>query len=256
MGTNTGWIVEAKGLCRTYRQGSVDVHALRGVDLTVERGEFSVLAGPSGSGKTTLLNQVGALDTPSSGTLEVDGHSLLGLSRTAAARFRLQHIGFVFQAYNLMPVLTAYENAEFVLALRGVSAQERRALVWPLLERTGLAALANRRPAELSGGQQQRVAVVRALAARPALVLADEPTANLDSKTACELLDLMGELNAELGTTFLFSSHDAHVIERARRVVRLDSGTVVADERRGSTPASAPAPAPSAASQPAEALVP
>lgn len=227
-------IVHARGLARRYVQGEVVVHALRDVSIDIARGEFTVLAGPSGSGKTTLLNQIGALDRPDEGELVVAGHDLRTLSRAAAADFRLQHAGFVFQAFNLLPVLSAYENAEFVLLLQGVPTAERRARVMPLLERTGLGGLADRRPHELSGGQQQRVAVVRALAARPALILADEPTANLDRATSAALLDLMAELNRESGITFLFSSHDPQVIERARRVVRLDSGSIVDDEVRSS----------------------
>jgi putative ABC transport system ATP-binding protein len=228
-------VIRVRGAVRTYKQGSVDVHALRGVDLDVHRREFSVLAGPSGSGKTTLLNLIGCLDRPTSGTIELSGRDTTTLGRTAAANFRLAHVGFVFQAYNLIPVLTAYENAEFVLLLQGVAKEERRARVMPLLERVGLGAETGRRPHELSGGQQQRVAVVRAIASHPDIVLADEPTANLDSETSAALLDLMLELNQELGTTFLFSSHDELVIERASRVVRLDSGHIVGEERRGET---------------------
>ncbi|MCA9738207.1 MAG: ABC transporter ATP-binding protein [Gemmatimonadota bacterium] len=224
--------IQVSGVTRVFRQGDVEVHALRGVDLTIQPGEFCGLAGPSGSGKTTLLNLIGALDRPTSGWVSVSGHRVTDMDRGTAADFRLDHIGFVFQAYNLVPVLTAYENAEFTLLLRGVTPEARRARVLPLLERVGLAAEADRKPHELSGGQQQRVAVVRALATQPDVVLADEPTANLDSETSSALLDLMDELNRELGTTFLFSSHDPVVIERVRRLVRLRDGRVDADEAR------------------------
>ena len=225
-------VVEARGLTRTYRQGAIAVHALQGVDFALEAGEFAALAGPSGSGKSTLLNVLGVLDTPTSGELEIGGKPVRQMSRAAAARFRLARVGFVFQAYNLVPVLSAYENAEFTLYLQGMAAAERRARVMPLLERVGLADLADRRPHEMSGGQQQRVAVVRAIAPHPSVVLADEPTANLDSVTSESLLDLMAELNEEHGTTFLFASHDALVLERARRVVKLRDGEVVEDIRR------------------------
>lgn len=229
-------LIVARGVTKVYRQGKVDVPALRGVDLDVGPGEFTVLAGASGSGKSTLLNLVGALDRPTAGTITIAGREVTGLSRTAGAKFRLRALGFVFQAYNLVPVLTAYENAEYTLALAGVDRAERRRMVEPLLARVGLADMMHRKPHELSGGQQQRVAVVRAIASRPKLVLADEPTANLDSETSAALLDLMLELNAEHGTTFVFASHDPGLIGRARRVVRLKDGLVDGDERRGSGP--------------------
>lgn len=219
-------LIRTRGLTKTYRLGELEVPALRGVDLDVADGEFTALAGPSGSGKTTLLNMIGALDTPTSGTIEVAGRDIRGLGRGDAAEFRLANVGFVFQAYNLVPVLTAYENAEFTLLLRGAEPAGRRGVVEPLLERVGLGDMMDRKPHELSGGQQQRVAIVRALATRPRLVLADEPTANLDSATSEGLLDLMAGLNAELGTTFLFSTHDPVVIDRARRVVELHDGRV------------------------------
>jgi putative ABC transport system ATP-binding protein len=221
-----GALIRARDLTKSYYQGALEVPALRGVDLDVREGEFTALAGPSGSGKTTLLNIVGALDNPSGGTIEVSGRDVSALSKGEAAEFRLGTVGFIFQAYNLVPVLTAYENAEFTLLLRGVPAEERRRTVEPLLERVGLGELMDRRPHELSGGQQQRVAVVRALATKPRIVLADEPTANLDSETSASLLDLMLELNRELDTTFVFSTHDQTVIDRARRVVRLLDGRV------------------------------
>lgn len=222
-------IISARGVTKIYRQGKVEVPALRGVDLEVRAREFVVLAGASGSGKSTLLNLVGALDHPSAGVILVAGRDVTRLSRTQAAKFRLASLGFVFQAYNLVPVLTCYENAEYTLALAGVSRAERERLVVPLLERVGLGDMLHRKPHELSGGQQQRIAVVRAIASRPALVLADEPTANLDSETSANLLDLMLELNAEHGTTFVFASHDPDLIARAGRVVRLRDGRVASD---------------------------
>jgi putative ABC transport system ATP-binding protein len=195
---------------------------------------LTALVGPSGSGKSTLLNLIGCLDRPTAGTLEVDGQDISPFSRTAAAQFRLERLGFVFQAYNLLPVLTAYENAEYTLLLRGLNPRERREIVEPLMERVGLADMMNRRPHELSGGQQQRVAVVRALAAKPCLILADEPTANLDTATTGGMLDLLVELNENDGMTFLLASHDKRVVERARRVVHLEDGLICADERRDS----------------------
>ena len=218
---NDGPVIRLRGVTKVYGQSGVPVHALRGVDLDVAPGEFTTLAGPSGSGKTTLLNIIGALDHPTAGEVEVAGRDLAQMHRGDAAQFRLDHVGFVFQAYNLVPVLTAYENAEFTLLLRGVPPSERRRIVEPLLRRVGLGDMMHRKPHELSGGQQQRVAVVRALATSPSIVLADEPTANLDSESSEALLVVMAELNRDLGTTFLFSSHDPVVIERARRVVEL-----------------------------------
>jgi putative ABC transport system ATP-binding protein len=219
-------VIRLRGVTKTYDKGGVPVQALRGVDLDVARGEFTTLAGPSGSGKTTLLNIIGALDAPTAGDVEVAGRDLARLPRGDAAQFRLDHVGFVFQAYNLVPVLTAYENAEFTLLLRGTPPHERKRVVEPLLSRVGLGDLMDRKPHELSGGQQQRVAVVRALATSPSIVLADEPTANLDSESSEALLEVMAELNRELGTTFVFSSHDPVVIERARRVIELLDGRV------------------------------
>jgi len=227
-----GAIIRVRDVKRIYREGQLEVHALRGTDLDVTEGEFTALAGPSGSGKTTLLNIIGALDVPNSGRVEVAGRDIVGLGKGEAADFRLDNVGFIFQAYNLVPVLTAYENAEFTLLLRGMPAAKRRATVEPLLERVGLADMMHRKPHEMSGGQQQRVAVVRALATKPRIVLADEPTANLDSETSAGLLDLMLELNQELGTTFLFSTHDPAVIDRVRRLVELLDGRVNRDSPR------------------------
>lgn len=224
-------LIEVRGVTRVYQQGDIEVHALRGVDLDIVPGEFTVLAGPSGSGKTTLLNLIGCLDKPTSGKIRVGGQEVTSFGKTKAADFRLHNIGFVFQAYNLIPVLTAYENAEFVMMLQGVASSKRREAVAPLLRAVGLEKEMDRKPHQLSGGQQQRVAVARAIVGQPKIVLADEPTANLDSKTSAGLLDLMAELNAEQGVTFLFSSHDPQVMERAQRIVRLDSGSIVGDDR-------------------------
>ncbi|NOY86118.1 MAG: ABC transporter ATP-binding protein [Deltaproteobacteria bacterium] len=226
-------IIKTENLTRTYQQGSLEVHAIKNVTLDIGRGEFAVIAGPSGSGKTTLLNLVGALDRPTSGKIWLDGREYSSLSRTERSRLRRDHIGFIFQFYNLIPVLTAYENAEFVLLLQGVPEKLRREKVMELLSKVGLEGLEKRKPHELSGGQQQRVAIARALASDPDLVLADEPTANLDSHTEQGLMDIMETLNEELGTTFLFSSHDPEVIMRAHRFIGLKDGEVVKDTLEG-----------------------
>jgi len=225
-------ILEALDVTKVYQTRGVETPALRGVTLAVEAGEFSALAGPSGSGKTTLLNLFGALDAPTSGEIRLDGQLLSELSSHDLAELRLNKLGFVFQAYNLIPVLTARENVEFVMELQGVAPAERRARAEKLLAEVGLADLGDKRPLEMSGGQQQRVAVARAIASGPRIVLADEPTANLDSKTAGQLLDLMHAMNREHGVTFLFSTHDARVIAKATRVVRLVDGRIAGDERR------------------------
>ncbi len=222
-------IVEVSGVNKEYQQGEVVVHALQGVDLQIDAGEFTALMGPSGSGKTTLLNLIGGLDAPSAGHIVVDGTDLASAGAAGRSKMRLQRLGFVFQAYNLIPVLSAYENAEFVLLLRGVPESERRERVMRTLEEVGLEGMENRRPSELSGGQQQRVAVARAIVGEPALVLADEPTANLDTRTGDELLATMRDLNQRLGITFLFATHDPKVMERATRVVRLVDGKVAED---------------------------
>ena len=224
-------LVETRGVEKIYAEGS-KVAALRGVDFKLEAGEFTALAGPSGSGKSTLLNLIGTLDQPTKGRIFYSGREVTGLSVDALSDFRLASLGFIFQAYNLIPVLTAAENVEYPLVLRGAEAQERRAAARDALRQVGLEGFADRRPSLLSGGQQQRVAVARAIVHKPALVLADEPTANLDSKTGAQLLDLMEELNRAHGVTFLFSSHDSAVLERARRVVRLRDGELHADEVR------------------------
>ena len=227
-----GKLVECRELSKVYRQGGVDVAALNGVDLLVGRGEFLALAGPSGSGKTTLLNLIGALDRPTSGQVWVDGRDLGAMSRGELAGLRLRRIGFVFQAYNLIPVLSARENVEFTLELQGVPAVERHRRAAEILDEVGLAELHRRRPHELSGGQQQRVAVARALVAKPALVLADEPTANLDSATGSALLEMMRRMNEERRVTFVFSTHDPMVMHFARRLVHLKDGRVAGDEVR------------------------
>ncbi len=221
--------VEASNLSKIYRQGQVEALALDGIDLLIRPGEFTALAGPSGSGKTTLLNLIGALDRPTGGTIRVGGRDLGKMSAGELARLRREDIGFVFQAYNLLPVLSALENAELVLELQGLPRSQCRERAEGVLRSVGLGKLTQRRPGELSGGQQQRVAVARAIAAARTLVLADEPTANLDSKTAEALLDLMLELNATHRLTFLFSTHDPRVVARARRVVHLEDGRITED---------------------------
>jgi putative ABC transport system ATP-binding protein len=225
-------VLEARDLHKVYTARGVETLALRGVDLSIDEAEFTVLAGPSGSGKTTLLNLFGGLDVPSSGHVFLDGRDLAGLSGASLAELRLRKLGFVFQAYNLIPVLSARENVEFVMQLQGIDASERRRRAGELLDEVGLAELGAKRPLEMSGGQQQRVAVARAIASRPRVVLADEPTANLDSGTAEKLLALMEQLNRDRGLTFVFSTHDPLVMARARRVVRLQDGRIVGDERR------------------------
>ena len=225
-------IITLDEVTKKYRQGQHDVFALRGLSLQVHPGELMALCGPSGSGKTTALNLIGALDQPTSGKVVIEGTDLSTMSRTARSRLRRDRIGFVFQAYNLVPVLTAYENAEIVLSLQGSDADKRREKVMQLLADVGLEGMEHRRPDELSGGQQQRVAIARAIAADPVVVLADEPTANLDTETAERLLDIMEALNRDRGVTFIFSTHDPRVMARARRVVRLVDGRIDSDETK------------------------
>ena len=225
-------VVQLVGVEKSYKQGAIMVPALRGMDLLVKAGDFLAICGPSGSGKTTALNLIGALDVPSAGKVLVDGVDLGSLSRTALSKLRRDRIGFVFQAYNLIPVLTAYENAESVMALQGIAPAVRKAKVMALLSEVGLEGMEHRRPDHLSGGQQQRVAIARAIAPDPAVVLADEPTANVDSETAEKLLSIMEKLNQERGATFIFSTHDPRVMDRARRIVRLVDGQVESDEVR------------------------
>jgi len=231
MATN-GAIVDCNEVTKVYRQGSLEVQALRGLDLQVAAGEFTAICGPSGSGKTTLLNLIGALDRPSGGTIRLEGRDLGAMGQRERSHLRRDRIGFVFQAYNLMPVLTAYENAEMVLALQGVAPEERHTRVFGILKDVGLDGMEGRRPDELSGGQQQRVAIARAIASNPAVVLADEPTANLDSENATNLLDIMERQNRERSVTFLFSTHDPRVMERAHRIIRVVDGRVESDEVR------------------------
>ncbi len=221
--------VRTEKLTKVYRQDSIAVTALQDVDLEIAAGEFLALVGPSGSGKSTLLNLLGGLDRPTSGRLWVADEELATMSRHALAELRLRKIGFVFQEYNLIPVLSAIENVEYVMLLQGVPDAERRDRAMAILNEVGLAGLEDRRPGELSGGQQQRVAVARAIVSEPALVLADEPTANLDSATGAALMDLMRQLNEEKGVTFVFSTHDAMVMKRARRLVRLKDGQIVTE---------------------------
>ncbi len=222
-------LVKLEKVFKIYGRNGIEVKALQGVDLVIEAGEFTVLMGPSGSGKTTLLNLIGGLDSPTGGKVLIDGRDTAGLSGSKLSRLRLEKLGFVFQAYNLIPVLTAYENAEYVLMLQGMAAAARREKVMDLLQTVGLGGMENRFPRELSGGQQQRVAIARAIAPEPELILADEPTANLDSKTAADLLELMLRLNGKKKVTFLFSTHDPAVMERARRIVVLKDGQVAED---------------------------
>ena len=224
-------IVTCRGLSKRYGEGETAVHALRDVDLEIREGEFLSLSGPSGSGKTTLLNHLGGLDLPTSGEVAVCGRRLADLDRGELADLRLQRIGFVFQAYNLIPVLSAYENVEFILQLQGVKAAERRRRAREMLAEVGLDGLGERRPGELSGGQQQRVAIARAIASAPAIVLADEPSANLDSAATDGLLELMSRLNQSRGMTFCVASHDPRVIEHTRRRVRMRDGRIEADEQ-------------------------
>ena len=225
--------VRTNRVWKVFEQEAEEVTAVRDVSLTIARGEFTALAGPSGSGKTTLLNVIGGLTRATRGQVDVAGQDISEMTNQELARLRLEQVGFVFQAYNLLPVLTALENAEFPMLLQGVDAEERRARVQELFQRTGMDGLEDRRPGKLSGGQQQRVAVVRAVASKPALVLADEPTANLDSASSEALLDMMAELNRDLGVTFVFATHDEHVMERSRRLVRMVDGGIASDEIQG-----------------------
>ena len=225
-------IVECAGVNKAYRQGQVTVDALKDVNLQIDKGDFLAVAGPSGSGKTTLLNIIGGLDGIDSGSIVVDGKAFENMSQSQLADLRLHKIGFVFQAYNLIPVLSAVENVEYVMLLQGVPSHERRSKAIAILDEVGLEEKYNRRPSELSGGQQQRVAVARAIVSNPAIVLADEPTANLDSKTGQGLLEMMQQMNAEKQITFIFSTHDRMVMEYARRLVKLRDGRLVSDQTK------------------------
>lgn len=224
-------IIEVQDISKTYNATQVPVHALNGVDLEVDKGEFMAIVGPSGSGKTTLLNVIGGLDEPTDGKVFIHGTDMFSLSESKLIDFRLRHIGFVFQAYNLIPVLTAQENISFVLQMQGRSKKECDERSMELLTRVDLEDKIHKRPSELSGGQQQRVAVARALASKPDFVLADEPTANLDSVSTANLLDMMLRLNEEENITFVFSTHDQRVVERARRIITLVDGKVESDKQ-------------------------
>ncbi len=226
-------IVEATGITKDYGSNGVVTHALRGVDLVLMAGEFTSMAGPSGSGKTTLLNLIGGLDRPTAGSIRIEDIEITQLSGTQLSHLRRDRIGFIFQSYNLIPVLTAFENAEYVLMLQKVDKEERRERVMRVLREVGLDGLEHRLPRELSGGQQQRVAIARAIAPEPALLLADEPTANVDSETGNALMDLMRRLNEEKGITFLFSTHDQAVMQRARRRIMLQDGRIAGDVLQG-----------------------
>ena len=225
-------IVELRGLDKHYQQGELQVKAIDNLSLTIEKGDFAALCGPSGSGKTSILNLIGGLDSATSGKVLLEGVDLSALSNGDLAEKRKNRVGFVFQSYNLIPVLTAYENAAFVLDLQNVEPALIRAKVMKALADVGLAGMEDRRPDQMSGGQQQRVAIARAIVTSPAIVLADEPTANVDSKTAELLLDLMEKLNREQGVTFLFSTHDQHVMDRAKRIIHIIDGQVESDEQK------------------------
>ena len=225
-------VIEVKDLKKIYNSTEVKVNALNGIDLTIEEGEFTAIVGPSGSGKTTFLNMLGGLDMPSDGEISIGGTDIRQLSSSELIDFRLNNIGFVFQAYNLIPVLTALENVEFIMQMQGLDKKEREQRAKNLLEQVGLGDRINSRPSKLSGGQQQRVAVARALASKPKFVLADEPTANLDSKSTANLLDIMEELNKKEKITFVFSTHDQRVVAKARRVVTLEDGKIIDDLRK------------------------
>ena len=219
-------VIVAEGVVKTYDDSGVPVHAVRGIDYTLGKGEFTAIIGPSGSGKTTFLNILAGLDTPTAGEVWLSGRQISDMSGKELSDFRRDHIGFIFQAYNLFPVLTVEENVEYVMLLQGVPPEERHERVMSMLEKVGIADYARRLPMQLSGGQQQRVAVARAMVSRPSLVIADEPTANLDSKTSGGLLDMMRRLNEDTGMTFLFSTHDEIVMKRARKIVILRDGRI------------------------------
>lgn len=230
--TNTQAVIETQNLCRYFGEGETLVKALDNASVVIEPGEFTAIIGPSGSGKSTLLQLIGGLDKPTSGSVILDQKDISHMSGTELSDFRRDHIGFIFQAYNLIPVLSAEENIEYIMLLQGVPAAERKQRVHAILNAVGLEGKGDRRPAQLSGGQQQRVAVARAMVSQPSLILADEPTANLDSHTGSSLLDMMKTLNERENMTFIFSTHDPKIMERARRIIRLEDGHIVDDERR------------------------
>ena len=225
-------IIKTTGLTKTYQNNTLKVEAVKQVDLSISEGEFTAIVGPSGSGKTTLFNMIGGLDDITAGNVEIAGTNISNLKENELIDFRLKHIGFVFQAYNLIPVLTAKENVAFIMLLQGLSEKERMQRSEDLLEQVGLGDKFDSRPNQLSGGQQQRVAVARALASKPRFILADEPTANLDSQSTSTLLDLMAEMNKKENITFLFSTHDQRVIDKARRVITIEDGKIISDEKR------------------------
>ena len=225
-------IIKTTGLTKTYQNNTLKVEAVKQVDLSISEGEFTAIVGPSGSGKTTLFNMIGGLDDITAGTVEIAGTNISNLKENDLIDFRLKHIGFVFQAYNLIPVLTAKENVAFIMLLQGLSEKERMQRSEDLLKQVGLGDKFDSRPNQLSGGQQQRVAVARALASKPRFILADEPTANLDSQSTSTLLDLMAEMNKKENITFLFSTHDQRVIDKARRVITIEDGKIISDEKR------------------------
>ena len=225
-------IIKTTGLTKTYRNNALEVHAVKQVNLSIEEGEFTAIVGPSGSGKTTLFNMIGGLDDITAGNVEIAGTNISNLKENELIDFRLKNIGFVFQAYNLIPVLTAKENVAFIMLLQGLSEKERMQRSEDLLKQVGLGDKFDSRPNQLSGGQQQRVAVARALASKPRFILADEPTANLDSQSTSTLLDLMAEMNKKENITFLFSTHDQRVIDKARRVITIEDGKIISDEKR------------------------
>ncbi|GGX64101.1 ABC transporter ATP-binding protein [Saccharospirillum salsuginis] len=225
-------VIETRQASRHYGEGDTLVKALDEVSLQIQPGEFTAIVGPSGSGKSTLLQLVGGLDIPSEGSIHLSGKAISQMSGRELSDFRRDHIGFIFQAYNLIPVLTAAENCEYIMLLQGIAEKERRERVRAMLERVGLGGKENRRPNQLSGGQQQRVAVARAMVSQPDIILADEPTANLDSQTGADLLDMMHELNRKEGMTFVFSTHDPMIMERATRLVHLRDGRIEQEEHR------------------------
>ena len=225
-------IIKTRGLTKIYQNNTLKVEAVKQIDLSIVEGEFTAIVGPSGSGKTTLFNMIGGLDDITAGNVEIAGTNISNLNENELIDFRLKHIGFVFQAYNLIPVLTAKENVAFIMLLQGLSEKERMKRSEDLLEQVGLGDKFDSRPNQLSGGQQQRVAVARALASKPRFILADEPTANLDSQSTSTLLDLMAEMNKKENITFLFSTHDQRVIDKARRVITIEDGRIISDEKR------------------------
>jgi len=226
---NRNHIIRTEDVRKTYKENGMEIQAVRGITITIHPGEFTALVGPSGSGKTTFLNIISGLDTPTSGHVWLDGEPLSNMKGKELSDFRRDHIGFIFQAYNLIPVLTVEENIEYIMLIQGISKGERRQRVMDILKQVGLEEYSQRLPSKLSGGQQQRVAIARAMVSKPNLILADEPTANLDSKTGSELLDMMKDLNQKTGMTFLFSTHDKMIMERAQRVITLKDGVIDSD---------------------------